>query len=157
MKPSLVIIPTYNEKENVVRMLDTVMGLAFPFDVLVVDDGSPDGTAALVKEAQSRHPERIHLLEREGKLGLGTAYIAGFKWALSRGYNFIFEMDCDFSHNPEDLLRLRAACDEGGAGMSVGSQPDADMNNRATAVNNVAVKKVEVDKRICAFFIIFEV
>ncbi len=122
MSPSLVIIPTYNEKENVVRMLDTVMGLAFPFDVLVVDDGSPDGTAALVKEAQSRHPERIHLLEREGKLGLGTAYIAGFKWALSRGYNFIFEMDCDFSHNPEDLLRLRAACDEGGAGMSVGSR-----------------------------------
>ena len=120
MSPSLVIIPTYNEKENVVRMLDTVMGLAFPFDVLVVDDGSPDGTAALVKETQSRHPERIHLLEREGKLGLGTAYIAGFKWALSRGYNFIFEMDCDFSHNPEDLLRLRAACDEGGAGMGMG-------------------------------------
>ena len=121
MNPSLVIIPTYNEKENVVRMLDTVMGLAFPFDVLVVDDGSPDGTAALVKEAQTKHPERIHLLEREGKLGLGTAYIAGFKWALARNYGFIFEMDCDFSHNPQDLPRLRQACVDG-ADVAVGSR-----------------------------------
>jgi dolichol-phosphate mannosyltransferase len=122
MKDSLVIIPTYNERENVVRMLDTVMGLEFPFDVLVVDDGSPDGTGALVRERATRFPERIHLLERQGKLGLGTAYIAGFKWALERGYNYIFEMDCDFSHNPKDLVRLRIPCAEGGAGMTVGSR-----------------------------------
>lgn len=122
MKDSLVIIPTYNERENVVRMLDTVMGLAFPFDVLVVDDGSPDGTGALVRECATRFPDRIHLLERQGKLGLGTAYIAGFKWALERSYDFIFEMDCDFSHNPEDLVRLRIPCAEGGAGMTVGSR-----------------------------------
>ena len=114
MNDSLVIIPTYNERENVVRMLETVMGLEFPFDVLVVDDGSPDGTAALVKECQVAHPDRIHLLEREGKLGLGTAYIAGFRWALERGYDFIFEMDCDFSHDPHDLVRLRIPCAEGG-------------------------------------------
>ena len=110
MNDSLVIIPTYNERENVVRMLETVMGLEFPFDVLVVDDDSPDGTAALVKECQVAHPDRIHLLEREGKLGLGTAYIAGFRWALERGYDFIFEMDCDFSHDPHDLVRLRIPC-----------------------------------------------
>ena len=122
MNGSLVIIPTYNERENVVRMLETVMALAIPFDVLVVDDGSPDGTAALVKETQALHPQRIHLLERKGKLGLGTAYIAGFRWGLERGFDFIFEMDCDFSHNPEDLVRLRDACAEGGAGMSVGSR-----------------------------------
>ena len=121
MNPSLVIIPTYNEKENVVRMLDTVMGLAFPFDVLVVDDGSPDGTAALVKEAQTKHPERIHLLEREGKLGLGTAYIAGFKWALARNYGFIFEMDCDFSQ-PRGPVALARRMRRRGAGMSVGSR-----------------------------------
>ena len=101
MNDCLVIIPTYNERENVVRMLETVMGLEFPFDVLVVDDGSPDGTAALVKEVQSNHPDRTHLLERKGKLGLGTAYIAGFRWALEKGYDFVFEMDCDFSHNPK--------------------------------------------------------
>ena len=122
MNDSLVIIPTYNEKENVVRMLETVMGLPFPFDVLVVDDGSPDGTAKLVKGVQGQFPERIHLLERKGKLGLGTAYIAGFKWALEAGYDYIFEMDCDFSHNPEDLIRLRVPCAEGGSGMSVGSR-----------------------------------
>ena len=89
MNDSLVIIPTYNERENVVRMLETVMGLEFPFDVLVVDDGSPDGTAALVKEVQSNHPDRIHLLKRKGKLGLGTAYIAGFRWALEKGLSLI--------------------------------------------------------------------
>ncbi|MEC7951176.1 MAG: glycosyltransferase, partial [Bacteroidota bacterium] len=122
MNDSLVIIPTYNERENVVRMLETVMGLEFPFDVLVVDDGSPDGTAALVKECQVAHPDRIHLLERKGKLGLGTAYIAGFRWALECDYDFIFEMDCDFSHDPHDLVRLRIPCAEGGAGMSVGSR-----------------------------------
>ena len=119
---SLVIIPTYNEKENVQRMLDTVMGLdAAPFHVLIVDDGSPDGTAGLVREKMAEHSGHIHLLERSGKLGLGTAYIAGFRWALERGYAYIFEMDCDFSHNPQDLIRLREAC-EAGADVAVGSR-----------------------------------
>ena len=122
MSDSLVIIPTYNEKENVVNMLETVMSLEYPFDVLIVDDGSPDGTGRLVEEVAAKYPERIHLIERKGKLGLGTAYIAGFKWALSKDYEYIFEMDCDFSHDPEDLVRLRTPCAEGGAGVTVGSR-----------------------------------
>ncbi len=117
---SLVIIPTFNEIENVQRMLDTVMSLEPEFNVLIVDDGSPDGTAKVVKENQKKH-DRIHLLERSGKLGLGTAYIAGFHWALERGYDLIYEMDCDFSHNPNDLVRLRQAC-MNGAGVAVGSR-----------------------------------
>ena len=117
----LVIIPTYNERENIVRMLDAVMNLEGTFDVLIVDDGSPDGTADLVRAAQGNHPDRIHLIERKGKLGLGTAYIAGFRWALERSYLYVFEMDCDFSHNPSDLIRLKAACMEG-AGVAVGSR-----------------------------------
>ena len=122
MKDSLVIIPTYNEKENVVKMLKAVMSLEFPFDVLIVDDGSPDGTANLVNGVAKSYPGRIHLLERKGKLGLGTAYIAGFKWALERKYDYIFEMDCDFSHDPNDLVRLRIPCAEGSAGVAVGSR-----------------------------------
>ena len=119
---SLVIIPTYNEKENIVNMLEKVMSLQPEFDVLIVDDGSPDGTADLVKAMQERFPSRIHLLEREGKLGLGTAYIAGFKYALRNDtYDFIFEMDADFSHDPDDLIRLRAAC-LNGADLSIGSR-----------------------------------
>ena len=104
----LVIIPTYNERENVARMIDKVLSLEGDFHLLFVDDGSPDGTAAIIKErqAQQPQPQRIHLIERKGKLGLGTAYIAGFRWALEHGYDHIFEMDCDFSHNPDDLLRL---------------------------------------------------
>lgn len=125
MSNSLVIIPTYNEKENIPRMLDTVMTLqpkqGGTFHVLVVDDGSPDGTAELVRQAADQHPGRIHLLERSGKLGLGTAYIAGFKWGLKEGYEFLFEMDADFSHNPKDLERLREAC-MNGAGVAVGSR-----------------------------------
>ena len=125
MSDSLVIIPTYNEKENITRMLDTVMALepkrGMPFHVLVVDDGSPDGTGDLVREAATRHSGRIHLLERSGKLGLGTAYIAGFKWGLEKGYSYLFEMDADFSHNPKDLERLREACMDG-AGVAVGSR-----------------------------------
>jgi len=117
---SLVIIPTFNEIENIQRMLDTVMSLEPEFNVLIVDDGSPDGTAKVVKENQKKH-DRIHLLERSGKLGLGTAYIAGFHWALERGYDLIYEMDCDFSHNPNDLVRLREAC-MNGAGVAVGSR-----------------------------------
>jgi len=118
---SLVIIPTYNEKENIERMLDAVMALPHPVDVLVVDDGSPDGTAQLVRAAMAVYPGRIHLLERSGKLGLGTAYIAGFRWALERSYAYIFEMDCDFSHDPQDLIRLRQAC-VNGADVAIGSR-----------------------------------
>lgn len=125
MSDSLVIIPTYNEKENIPRMLETVMALqpqrGEAFHVLVVDDGSPDGTADLVRQAADQHPGRIHLLERSGKLGLGTAYIAGFKWGLKEGYDYLFEMDADFSHNPKDLERLREACMDG-AGVAVGSR-----------------------------------
>ena len=102
----LVIIPTYNERENVARMIDKMLSLEGDFEVLFVDDGSPDGTAAIVRERMALTPDRIHLIERSGKLGLGTAYIAGFRWALERDYELIFEMDCDVSHNPDDLLRL---------------------------------------------------
>jgi dolichol-phosphate mannosyltransferase len=118
----LVIIPTYNEKENIADILGHVFRLEPAFHALVVDDGSPDGTATIVKELQQRWPDRLHLMERSGKLGLGTAYIAGFKWAIARGYDFIFEMDADFSHDPDDLVRLYKACAEQGADMSVGSR-----------------------------------
>ena len=121
MSDSLVIIPTYNEKENVVKMLETVMSLDPLFDVLVVDDGSPDGTADLVKSVATKFNGRVFIIERKGKQGLGTAYIAGFKWALKKDYAYIFEMDCDFSHNPHDLIRLREEC-VGGADVVVGSR-----------------------------------
>lgn len=117
----LVIIPTFNEQENIRGIVAHVMGLQPEFQVLVVDDNSQDGTAESVKDLQARWPDRLHLMQRAGKLGLGTAYIAGFKWALERGYDFIFEMDADFSHDPDDLLRLHAACSSG-ADMSVGSR-----------------------------------
>ena len=109
----LVIIPTYNEIENISRMIDTVMALDGEFDMLVIDDGSPDGTAAVVRERQKELSARLHMIERKGKLGLGTAYIAGFKWALERDYDYVFEMDCDFSHNPDDLVRLHQMATQG--------------------------------------------
>jgi len=118
----LVIIPTYDERENIREILTHVFGLRPDFHVLVVDDNSPDGTADIVKELQAQWPGRLHLLQRAGKQGLGTAYIAGFKWALANGYEFIFEMDADFSHDPKDLVRLYEACAVGGADMSVGSR-----------------------------------
>jgi dolichol-phosphate mannosyltransferase len=118
----LVIIPTYNERENIADVLTHVFGLVPEFEVLVVDDNSPDGTGDIVNDLQGRWPGRLHLLRRTGKLGLGTAYIAGFKWALEKGYDFIFEMDADFSHNPDDLVRLYQACAPPGIGMSVGSR-----------------------------------
>jgi dolichol-phosphate mannosyltransferase len=118
----LVIIPTYNEQENIREIVAAVHALEPAFDVLIVDDNSPDGTANTVKELQAMHNGRLHLLQRAGKLGLGTAYIAGFKWALANNYRFIFEMDADFSHDPKDLLRLYKACAEQGADMSVGSR-----------------------------------
>ncbi len=122
MSDSLVIIPTYNEKENVERMLRTVFSLPKEFHVLIVDDGSPDGTANIVKSLQQEFKDKLHIHERKGKLGLGTAYIAGFRWALERDYGFVFEMDCDFSHNPKDLVRLYEGCTTGGGDMSVGSR-----------------------------------
>lgn len=122
MSKRLVIIPTYNEQENIRDIITHVLGLGPPFEVLVVDDGSPDGTAGIVREMQAANAGRVHLLERKGKLGLGTAYITGFRWALERGYDHIFEMDADFSHDPDDLPRLYAACADGGADMGVGSR-----------------------------------
>ena len=119
---SVIIIPTYNEKENIEKMIRTLMALEHSFDILVVDDGSPDGTAAIVKRMQVEFPERVFIIERSGKLGLGTAYIAGFKWALKEGYEYIFEMDADFSHNPDDVPRLYEACAVDGADLSVGSR-----------------------------------
>lgn len=124
MKDSLVIIPTYNECENIRAITEAVLGLPEGFDVLVIDDGSPDGTAAIVKTMQTEPDKegRLHLMERSGKLGLGTAYIAGFKWSLERGYEFTIEMDADFSHSPADLPRLREACVKEGADVAIGSR-----------------------------------
>lgn len=118
----LVIIPTYNEKENVANIIDAVMQLDGGFHVLIVDDGSPDGTASIVKEKQQQLQDRLFIMERAGKQGLGTAYIAGFKWGLERGYDYLFEMDADFSHNPADLLRLLDACENKGGDIAVGSR-----------------------------------
>ncbi len=117
----LVIIPTYNEKENIASIIEAVLEQSDVMDVLVVDDNSPDGTAAIVRKKMQDHPERVHLLERKGKLGLGTAYLAGFDWALTHAYDYIFEMDADFSHNPADLPRLLAAV-KNGADVAVGSR-----------------------------------
>ena len=122
MSDSLVIIPMYNEKENASAIIDAVLSLSHDFDVLVIDDNSPDGTAQIVKEKISERPDRIFIIEREGKLGLGTAYITGFKYALEHGYEYIFEMDADFSHNPDDLLKLYKACSEEGADVAIGSR-----------------------------------
>jgi dolichol-phosphate mannosyltransferase len=124
---SIVIIPTYNEKENIEAMVRKVFSLPKSFHILVVDDGSPDGTAAIVKSLQTEFSESLHLHERSGKQGLGTAYIAGFKIALAKGYEYIFEMDCDFSHNPDDLIRLHEAC-VGGVDMSIGSRYKTGIN-----------------------------
>ena len=117
----LVIIPTYNEKENIEKIIRKVISLPGDFHILIVDDGSPDGTANIVKSLQKELKDSVHLIERSGKQGLGTAYIAGFKWALQKGYEFIFEMDADFSHNPDDLLRLLDAC-ANGADVAIGSR-----------------------------------
>ncbi len=125
----LVIIPTYNEKENIEAIITAVMGLPILFHVLVIDDGSPDGTAAIVKRLmQEKYSGRLFIVEREGKLGLGTAYIAGFKWAIAHGYDYIFEMDADFSHNPQDLLKLHDACANKGADVAIGSRYVSGVN-----------------------------
>ena len=119
---SVVIIPMYNEKENAAKIIDAVIALPRDFDILVIDDNSPDGTAEIVKGKQQEYPGRVHLIQREGKLGLGTAYITGFKWSIEQKYDYIFEMDADFSHNPNDLLALYDACAKDGADMSIGSR-----------------------------------
>lgn len=121
-RDTVVIIPMYNERENAAAILDAVLQLPRPMDVLVIDDNSPDGTAAIVRGKQTEYPGRVHLIERQGKLGLGTAYITGFKWALEHGYEFVCEMDADFSHNPQDLLKLYEATAIDGADVAIGSR-----------------------------------
>ena len=119
---ALVIVPTYNERENITAFLNKVLGLPYPLEILVVDDGSPDGTQDLVRQVMEEHPGRVHLLPRTAKMGLGTAYIAGFRWGLTRSYQYFFEIDADFSHNPEDLLRLLAACRDKSFDLAIGSR-----------------------------------
>jgi dolichol-phosphate mannosyltransferase len=128
LKENLVIIPTYNEKENIGKIIPVVFKLSVSFDILIIDDGSPDGTATIVKELQKEYSDKLFLIERSGKLGLGTAYIAGFNWALENDYQYIFEMDADFSHNPKDLVHLYKACANGGADMSIGSRYVSGVN-----------------------------
>jgi dolichol-phosphate mannosyltransferase len=122
MKQCIVVIPTYNEIENIEAIIRTTLALPEPFDLLIVDDGSPDGTALKVKELQVEFTGRLHILERKGKLGLGTAYIHGFKWGIGQGYRYFFEMDADFSHPPQDLIKLYHACDRHGYDAAVGSR-----------------------------------
>jgi dolichol-phosphate mannosyltransferase len=122
MKKNLVIIPTYNEKENIEKIILKVFSLSKKFDILIVDDGSPDGTASIVKNIQFKFPDSLYIEERTGKLGLGTAYIHGFKWALKNNYDYIFEMDADFSHNPDDLIKLLDACSLSNGDVSIGSR-----------------------------------
>lgn len=125
---SIVIIPTYNEKENIENIISTVFSLAKLFDILIIDDGSPDGTATIVKHLQEKYPEKLFLLERQGKQGLGTAYIAGFKWSVEHHYDYVFEMDADFSHNPNDLIRLYEACAFNNADVAIGSRYISGVN-----------------------------
>ena len=125
---SIVIIPTYNERENIENIIRAVFGLDKVFHILIIEDGSPDGTAAIVKKLQEEYPDRLFMVERKGKLGVGTAYIAGFKWALAHNYQYIFEMDADFSHNPQDLPRLYKACAEDGSDVAIGSRYVSGVN-----------------------------
>ena len=125
---SIVIIPTYNEKENIALLIRKVFSLEGDFNILIVDDNSPDGTASIIKELVKKYENKLFLIERTGKLGLGTAYITGFKWALERHYEYIFEMDADFSHNPDDLLRLYDACHIHGADLAIGSRYISGIN-----------------------------
>lgn len=141
MKKTLVIIPTYNEKENIEAIIRKVFSLSLPFHVLIVDDGSPDGTADIVKSLQMEFPEKLYLEERKGKLGLGTAYIHGFKFAMKNGYIFISEMDADFSHNPEDLVRLYNICEEGND-IAVGSR----------YINGITVINWPMDRLLMSYY-----
>lgn len=138
MSDSVVIIPTYNEKENIEKIIRKIFSLAIDFDVLVVDDGSPDGTGAIVKRLQAEFPSRLFLEERQGKSGLGTAYIHGFRWCLTKDYAYVFEMDADFSHNPDDLIRLRQTCVDG-ADMAIGSRYIQGVNVINWPMNRVLI------------------
>ena len=122
MDKKVVIIPTYNEKENIEKIIRKVLSLEGGYHILIIEDGSPDGTADIVKSLQAEFSDRLNMIERSGKLGLGTAYITGFKWSVEKGYDYIFEMDADFSHNPDDLGRLYSACAEDGADLAIGSR-----------------------------------
>ncbi len=128
MSNKVVIIPTYKEKENIENIIRVVFQLPEPFDILIIDDNSPDGTADIVKTLMTEFPDRLFMIQREGKLGLGTAYITGFKWSLEHGYDYIFEMDADFSHPPEDLINLYNACHDDGYDMSIGSRYISGVN-----------------------------
>ena len=128
MSNKVVIIPTYKEKENIENIIRVVFNLPEPFDILIIDDNSPDGTAAIVEGLIQEFPDRLHIIKRSGKLGLGTAYITGFKWSLEHGYDYIFEMDADFSHPPEDLINLYNACHTDGFDMSIGSRYISGVN-----------------------------
>ncbi len=128
MKKNIVIIPTYNEIENIEAIINAVFNLNIKFHVLIIDDNSPDGTAKKVKELQEQYPGKLHMIERAGKLGLGTAYITGFKWSIENKYDYIYEMDADFSHNPEDLVNLYKACEENNADMAIGSRYISGVN-----------------------------
>lgn len=128
MSDSIVIIPTYKEKENIERILRKIFSLEKEFNVLIIDDNSPDGTAQIVKDLINDFPDRLYIVERKGKLGLGTAYIAGFKWSLEKGYDYIFEMDADFSHDPNDLMKLYEACHTKGADLAIGSRYISGIN-----------------------------
>ena len=128
MKKNIVIIPTYNEIENIEAIINAVFDLDTEFHILIIDDNSPDGTAAKVKELQRQFPDKLFMIERSGKLGLGTAYITGFKWAIDKKYDYIYEMDADFSHNPEDLVNLYKVCEEQGADMAIGSRYISGVN-----------------------------
>lgn len=128
MPSKLVIIPTYNELENIQKIIAKVFSLEGGFHILVVDDGSPDGTAEIVKSLQSKYSDKLHIEERSGKLGLGTAYLHGFKWGLKKGYDYLFEMDADFSHNPDDLIKLYSACENEGGDVAIGSRYKTGVN-----------------------------
>lgn len=125
--PNIVIIPTYKERENIEAIIKSISSLPIIFDILIIDDNSPDGTATIVKDLQKLY-QNLFLIERPGKLGLGTAYIAGFKWALEKGYSFVYEMDADFSHDPHDLIKLYKACIENGADLAIGSRYISGVN-----------------------------
>ncbi len=142
MSDSVVIIPTYNEKENIENIIRAVFSLPKKFEVLVIEDGSPDGTADIVKKLQEEFPETLHIIERKGKLGLGTAYIRGFNWALEHDYEYIFEMDADFSHNPKDLVHLHNACSVEGADLAIGSR----------YINGVAVVNWPMGRIIMSYY-----
>ncbi len=157
MDRKLVIIPTYNEKENIENIVRAILGLDGDFHILVVDDGSPDGTAAIVNGLSEEFSGRLFLLEREGKLGLGTAYITGFKWALAQGYDYIFEMDADFSHNPADLVRLYEACAGAGSAATAtaapsGSASGADLAIGSRYCNGVSVINWPIGRVVMSYF-----